>query len=580
MKPAEVDNPLEVFRRLLTYTWRYWLVMVISVLGFAMYAAIQPLIAEMLNVITRVLENPTPGMVLLISIAPTALVLAQGVTLLVGKYCISWVGQRIVYDLRNEIFHHILRLPEREYQSRSSGRILSKVTYDAQQVTSAGTEAVTVVFREGLTVVGLLGYMIFRNWQLTLLLMLVAPILAYVVNYMSRRFRKISRRIQGNMGSITQYLGEAIDGHQPVKIFSAQDQEEARFDRASNSFRQQQLKLVASKIASMVSVQLVVAVGIGVVAWLYINMMGDEIRIGEFLAFVAAAGMLQKPLKALTAVNVKIQKGITGAASLFELMDTPGEPDTGTRSIDRCRGELEFRDVSFGYLPGHPVIEHLSFHAQPNEVVALVGRSGAGKSTAVALVPRFHDPDEGEILLDGVPLEEYRLSDLRRQIAMVTQKVVLFNDTIRYNIAYGELRDAPVEDVIRAAKDAYAWDFIQNLEKGLDTPVGQDGVQLSGGQRQRIAIARALLKDSRVLILDEATSALDNESEYYIQQALERVMVGRTTLVIAHRLSTVEKADRILVLEQGRVIESGTHSELIRNNGVYAQQYRMNFEDM
>ena len=575
-----IDNAWEVFVRLLRYTVRYWLIMVVCLLGFMLYAGVQPVIAEMINVITGVLEDPTPITVALLAVAPAALVLTQGAGLLIGKYAIAWVGQRIVHDLRREIFHHLLRMPVLEYQRRSSGRILSKVTYDAKQVTSAGTEALTIIFREGLTVLGLLAYMFYRDWQLTLLLFLVAPVIALVVNYMSRRFRMISRRIQNNMGSITQYLGEAIDGHQPVKIFSAQEQEESRFGRASNRYRQQQMKLVASKVFSMISVQLVVAIGVGGIAWLYITYAGEDLNVGEFLAYMAAAGMMQKPLKALTAVNVKIQRGITGAASVFELMDTPAEPDPGQRSLEQCRGELEFRNVTFGYVPEEPVIHGLSLHVQPGEIVALVGRSGAGKSTVVSLVPRFHDPDEGEILLDGLPLHEYRLQDLRHQIAMVTQKVVLFNDTIRNNIAYGELRDASEEEIIQAARDACAWDFISRLRNGLDTEVGQDGVQLSGGQRQRIAIARAFLKDARILILDEATSALDNESEHYIQQALERIMRGRTTLVIAHRLSTVEKADRILVMDQGRVVEQGRHQELIRRDGVYTQLYRMNFGEM
>jgi ATP-binding cassette, subfamily B, bacterial MsbA len=573
------DTTWQTYKRLLQYTRRHWWVLSGSVLGYLIYSGMQPLIAEMMRVITETIENPTPHMVLLICVAPFVINLVQGVGQFLGAYCITWVGQRIVYELRNETFTHVLRLPTREYQQSSSGHLMSKIIYDAQQVTAAGTDAVTVILREGLTVVGLLGYLLYSNWKLTMILFTVGPIIALMVNYMSKRFRMISRRIQGSMGSITQFLGEAIEGNQPVKIFSGQQLEEERFEKASRRFQKQHVKMEVSKVTSTVTVQLVVAIGVGVITYLYIQIMGEAITVGEFLAFIAAVGLIQKPIKQLTDVNVKVQRGVTGAASLFELMDRPPEPDHGTVPLTRARGELEFRHVSFGYVPDAPVVRELSFRVSPGETVALVGRSGAGKSTIAALVPRFYEPDQGSILLDGRVITDYPMLDLRRQIAMVTQKVVLFNDSIRNNIAYGELRDCTDDEIIRAAKDAYAWDFISKLERGLDTEVGQDGVQLSGGQRQRLAIARALLKDAPILILDEATSALDNESEHFIQQALERVMKGRTTIVIAHRLSTIEKADRILVLDQGRLMESGSHAELIAQNGLYSQLHQMNFAD-
>ncbi len=573
------DTTWQTYKRLLQYTRRHWWVLSGSVLGYLIYSGMQPLIAEMMRVITETIENPTPHMVLVICVAPFVINLVQGVGQFLGAYCITWVGQRIVYELRNETFTHVLRLPTREYQQSSSGHLMSKIIYDAQQVTAAGTDAVTVILREGLTVVGLLGYLLYSNWKLTMILFTVGPIIALMVNYMSKRFRVISRRIQGSMGSITQFLGEAIEGNQPVKIFSGQQLEEERFEKASRRFQKQHVKMEVSKVTSTVTVQLVVAIGVGVITYLYIQIMGEAITVGEFLAFIAAVGLIQKPIKQLTDVNVKVQRGVTGAASLFELMDRPPEPDHGTVPLTRARGELEFRDVSFGYVADAPVVKQLSFRVSPGETVALVGRSGAGKSTIAALVPRFYEPDQGSILLDGRVITDYPMLDLRRQIAMVTQKVVLFNDSIRNNIAYGELRDCTDDEIIRAAKDAYAWDFISKLERGLDTEVGQDGVQLSGGQRQRLAIARALLKDAPILILDEATSALDNESEHFIQQALERVMKGRTTIVIAHRLSTIEKADRILVLDQGRLMESGSHAELIAQNGLYSQLHQMNFAD-
>ena len=428
--------------------------------------------------------------------------------------------------------------------------------------------------------VGLFGFLLWQNWKLTLILVTVVPLIALVMNITSKRFRKISRRIQSSMANITHFLGEAIEGSGEVKIFGGQAQEADRFHNVSRSFAKQNVKLNASKIASTVIVQLFVAMGIGFITYLYIHLMGEDITVGGFLSYITAAGMIQKPLKQLTDVNVKIQRGVTGAASLFELLDTEQETDTGTYTVaTRADGNIDFEGVTFGYDPASPVIRHLSFSIKAGETVALVGRSGAGKSTISAMLPRFFDPDQGRILLDGIPLPEYQLGELRNQIAMVSQRVVLFNDSVRNNIAYGELRSSDDTSIIKAAKDAYAWSFIEQLEHGLDTLLGQDGVQLSGGQRQRIAIARALLKDAPVLILDEATSALDSESEHHIQQALEQVMQGRTTLVIAHRLSTIEKADRIMVLDQGQLIEQGSHQQLLEKNGLYTQMYRMNFSE-
>ena len=574
-----LDNPLVTYRRLFGYIRKYFSLIVVSFVGYALYAATYPLAAEMIKVVTETIENPTPAGILLVSVAPLALALVQGLGFFLGDYFMAKAGQFLVYDMRANVFAHILRLPVSQYHQNATGHLMSKVTYDSGQVMAAGTTALTTIFKEGLVVIGLLIYLLYKYWQLTLILLLVVPVIALIINKMSSKFRKISRRKQLAKGNLTQYLSEAIDGHQPVKIFSAQEQEEDRFGYASNKFVEHNLRLRRGKISSTVLVQLVVAAGIGIIIFLYMNLMDENISVGDFLAFITAVGLLQKPLKSLTKVNYSIQQGITGAASVFDMLDRPLEPDEGQQSLDRCRGELAFEHVCFGYTPDSPVIQDLSFHINPGEVVALVGRSGAGKSTIAALVPRFYDPDEGRILLDGHPLPDYRLTDLRHQVSMVTQKVVLFNGSIRENIAYGELRGASDEEIIEAAKAAYAWDFIETLPNGLDTRVGQDGIALSGGQRQRVAIARALLKDSPILILDEATSALDNESEHFIQKALERVMQGRTTLVIAHRLSTIEKADRILVLNEGCLMETGNHQELLARDGLYAQMYRMNFEE-
>ncbi|MCH2557096.1 MAG: lipid A export permease/ATP-binding protein MsbA [Alcanivorax sp.] len=579
MSQSLPDDAWQTYKRLLNYVKPHWLILFASFIGYAIYAATQAGAAQLAGYLGETVVNPEPRRVLIVSIAPFFIALAQGIGQFMGSYSMTWVAQEIVYRLRNDVFGHVLRLPQSEYNNNASGRIMSKIIFDAQQVTSAGTDAIIVLLREGLTVIGLIAFLLYQNWKLTLILLIMAPLVGTVVRLTSKRFRHISRRIQSSMGNITQFLGEAIEGNQAVKIFGGQKLEADRFHAVSRRFSRQNTKLNASKIASTVIVQLFVAVAIGLVTYLYITLMGEALTVGGFLSYIAAAGMVQKPLKQLTDVNVKIQRGVTGASSLFELMDRPPEPDVGGRDLPRTNGDIDFRDVTFGYDPAHPVLNNLSFSVKSGETIALVGRSGAGKSTISAMLPRFFDPDSGQVLLDGVPLPDYQLAALRRQIAMVSQKVVLFNDTVRNNIAYGEMRDADDAAIEEAARNAYAWDFIQSLEHGLDTEVGQDGAQLSGGQRQRLAIARALLKDAPILILDEATSALDTESEHHIQQALERLMAGRTTLVIAHRLSTIEKADRILVLDQGRLIEQGSHQELLERNGLYTQLYKMDFAD-
>ena len=579
MSQAESESYSGTYARLLRYVRPYWPVLLVAVLGNLIYSGMQPVIPHTMGLLVETIQNPTSVMILVVSLAPVTIASIQAVGQFMGGYSLAWVGQHVVYEVRNEVFRHVLRMPVGMFSSNGTGRVMSKIIFDAQQITTAGTDAILILIREGLTVVFLLGYLLYTNWQLTLIMLGVGPVIGLVVNITSKRFRKIARKIQSSMGSVTQFLGEAIEGHQVVKAYGGQKQEEKRFQSASRRFEKQNVKLVASKIASTVFVQVTISAGVGVIVFLYFQIMGQNIDVAQFIAFISGVGMIQKPIKQLTDVNVKIQRGLTGARSLFELLDERAEPDQGDHQVDRVRGELAFNDVVFSYVPGEPVLKGVSFSIQAGETIALVGRSGAGKSTISALLPRFQDPEAGTITLDGVPLREYRLANLRAQIAMVSQKVVLFNDSIRNNVAYGELQGASEEAVIQALKDAHAWEFVCKMENGLDTQIGQDGAQLSGGQRQRLAIARALLKDAPLLILDEATSALDTESEFRIQKALEAVMQGRTTIVIAHRLSTIENADRILVLDQGKVVESGSHQELLVRNGFYTQLYRMNFED-
>ena len=411
------DDAWRTYKRLLSYVKPHALILFASFIGYAIYAGTQAGAAQLAGYLGETVVNPEPHRVVIVSIAPFFIALAQGIGQFMGSYSMTWVAQEIVYRLRNDVFGHVLRLPQSEYNNNASGRIMSKIIFDAQQITSAGTDALIVMLREGLTVIGLLTFLLYQNWKLTLILLIAAPLVGLVVNLTSKRFRHISRRIQGSMGNITQFLGEAIEGNQAVKIFGGQKLEADRFHAVSRRFARQNTKLNASKIGSTVIVQLFVSVAIGAVTYLYITMMGEALTVGGFLSYIAAAGMIQKPLKQLTDVNVKIQRGVTGAASLFELMDRPEERDDGGQELPRTDGNIEFRDVTFGYEPAQPVLRNLSLKVNSGETVALIGRSGAGKSTISAMLPRFFDPDHGQVLLDGVPLPDYKLAHLRRQIA-------------------------------------------------------------------------------------------------------------------------------------------------------------------
>lgn len=485
----------------------------------------------------------------------------------------------MVHDLRTALFDNLLTLPNRYFDLNNSGHLVSRITFNVTMVTGAATDAIKVVFREGLTVVFLFAYLLWMNWMLTLVLIAILPVIGLMVNSASKKFRKQSKKIQTAMGDVTHVTSETITGFRVVRSFGGERYESDRFHSASEANRQRGLKMIRTGAVFTPTLQLVTYGAMATVMFLVLFLRGDA-TAGDLVAYITAAGLLPKPIRQLSEVSANIQKGIAAAESIFEQLDEVPEVDTGTLESGRVGGRLEVNNLTF-YYPGTSkrVLNDISFRVEPGQMVALVGRSGSGKSTLANLIPRFYQHEEGEILLDGMPLQNFTLRNLRRQIALVSQNVTLFNDTVANNIAYGDLAGAPRDSIVAAAEAAYAKEFIDLLPEGFDTLVGENGVLLSGGQRQRLAIARALLKDAPLLILDEATSALDTESERHIQAALDRVMQGRTTLVIAHRLSTIEKADVIMVMDQGQIVERGTHKELLALNGYYAKLHSMQFEE-
>jgi subfamily B ATP-binding cassette protein MsbA len=572
----------KTYLRLLSYVGSSWGYLSLSIIGYVLYAAMEPALAALLkHIVDVVSEGKIVESRLLIPLAILGIFIIRGIGTFLGSYFMSKVANKVVFDLRTQMFNKLVLLPSSYYHSIPTGRLLTKLTYNTEQVIGSITQAIRVVLREGLTVVGLLGYMIYMNWRLSLMFLLVVPLIGLVVSYASKRFRKLSTRIQNAMGGVTDVASEAIKGHEVVKIFGGSQYETKRFYKAADENRRSQLKMAKTKSLNVPIVQFILAFAMSILIWFALSpSMSSGMTPGDFIAFLTAAGMLGKPIRQLTDINSVLQKGIAASYSIFEFLDLKEEVDTGSISVDRLKGNIEWQSMSFQY-PGAEklALKNINLALPAGKTLALVGRSGSGKSTMANLIPRFYNIDEGELNIDGVSIADYELKGLRSNIALVNQQVVLFNGSIRENIAYGDLLGASDEEVIEATKAANAWEFIQELEHGLDTMVGENGVLLSGGQRQRIAIARAILKNAPILILDEATSALDTESERAIQLALDNLMKNRTTIAIAHRLSTIENADIIAVVDHGEIIEQGSHKELLAKNGAYAQLHNQQFSE-
>ncbi|MEH6543052.1 MAG: lipid A export permease/ATP-binding protein MsbA [Porticoccaceae bacterium] len=615
-KPAELSG-LQIYLRLLSYLKRYIFIFLLSVAGLWLFSVMQiafiDLFGYLINVLSIVtgetvdsgvmnFESGDGGMTAKIAdylvandfiggedtLAQTAIALpvmmmaialVRGIGFLVGNYGMSYVALSVIHDLRNQVFEKYTRMPPAYFDGNMSGHMVAQLTFHVNQVMGATTSALKVILREGFLVIGLLGYLFYLNWRLALMFLAVMPFIALIISTVSKRFRRLSKKIQTAVGDITHVASEAVNGYREMHLFGGKEYESARLFKASQANRRQNLKLDFTQGLSTPIIQLLLTGTMGMLVWFALRpeMLNDMTTSG-FIKFLFAAAMLAKPMRQLTQVNNVIQRGIAAAGELFHTLDAEEEVDTGTYEVERVEGNFVFEHVGFRYdTSNQPVLDEINFSVNSGETIALVGSSGSGKTSLVNLIPRFYNYQQGRVLLDGRELTEYTLRNLRQQIALVSQSVTLFNDSIYNNIAYGELGGASLDAVREAARMAQALEFIEALPEGFNTTIGDDGVLLSGGQRQRLAIARALLKDAPILILDEATSALDTESERHIQAALDVAMEGRTTFVIAHRLSTIENADRILVMERGRILETGSHDQLLAAGGRYANLHHQGF---
>jgi subfamily B ATP-binding cassette protein MsbA len=569
-----------LYLRLLRHVWPYRAALLggiaAMIVGGLADASIVKLTGPLIN---ELFVERNRELALLLPLGIVAVFLVSGLASFTAGFLNQWVATKVILDLRRAMFAKILRLPPSYFDEVTTARLVARFTNDVNNLAEASTGVLTVLVRDTVTIAALVGILLWSNWRLTLIALAIIPPIGIVVRLFSRRLRTMSREGQRAVGGVAEVLDEAIANQRVVRVFGGQAYEEKRFEEAAKRIRRFNMKHAVAAAATVPVTQVIVACAIAAIIYLAAGQaFAGNTDVGSFIEFIAAVGLLLQPLKRLTGVNEQLQRGLAACESVFALIDEADEEDTGTVTLERARGAIELRDVTLSYRGGsRPALARVSLRIQPGETVALVGPSGSGKSSLIHLLPRFYRPDSGSITLDGHPLETLTLESLRRQIALVSQNVVLFNDTVAANIAYGRADRVSREEIERAAQAAHAMEFIRALPQGLDTEIGENGAKLSGGQRQRIAIARAILKDAPLLLLDEATSALDTESERAVQAALEALMRGCTTIVIAHRLSTIEKADRIVVLAQGSIVEAGSHRELLERAGVYAGLHRMQF---
>ena len=574
----DINNKTAVFLRLIAYLKPYWWAFILVVIGFAMGASSEVASAKLFEYIIDAINQDDKTRKFWFPFLVILLFICRGLASFLGGYYSAFMARSLVYEIRTEVFKKLLKLPSHFYLYNPAGTISSKLIFDVEQVTAATTDSLTTLLKDGITTIALFGYLFYTNWRLTLVLLTVVPPIFWLIKTVSKKFARLSMGIQESMSAISHIANEAITGFDVVKNYGGQAYEHARFDKASKDNLTQGMKRSVFAAVNTPMVQLLMAIGMCFVVWLSLRpeVFGNT-TAGEFAAYLVAAGLLARPIKALTDVNQKLQRGIAAGVSIFQLLDAVEENDKGGQIID-VQGDIRFEKVNLQYDNGVHALTDFNLHIKAGETVAIVGRSGSGKTTLVNLLTRTIEPSSGQVLIDDTPIEQINLADLRKQVTMVNQKITLFSDTVRKNIAYGLLGDKSFDEVKAAAKSAYAHDFIMDLPNGYDSFIGTDGLQLSGGQRQRLSIARALLKDAPILILDEATSALDNESEFFVQKALETIMKGRTTVVIAHRLSTIENADRIVVMDKGQIAEIGTHDELLAKNGIYKVMYERTFK--
>ena len=572
----------QVYRRLLRYIQRYWKVLILSLISMCIAALTEAAFARLLKpLIDGGFVDKDPDTIRWVPLAIIAVFLLRGVTSFINEYTASWLTGRLVQTLREEMFVKLLRLPVSFYDREQSGRLISRIASDVNQVTEAGFNVITVAVKDGVTTLGLLALLLYTDWQLTLICFVVMPAVTACMHFVGKRLRGLARENQLRMGQMVQVVSEAIDGRKVVKIYGGEQYEAGRFHEAADALRRNQVKQSAASSANTGVTQFMIACALAAILYFAaLRAQHGDFSAGDFMSFLTAMMLLFAPIKRITGISQALQRGLAAAETIFQFLDEPEEKQAGRPLPGKTRGQLELQQLSFSY-PGseRAALKQISLTLNAGETVALVGSSGSGKTMLASLVPRFYEPDSGRLLLDGVPLADYALPALREQIALVSQDVVLFNGTVAANIAYGALDKVGREQIVEAARAANALDFIEALPQGFDTEIGENGTRLSGGQRQRLAIARALLKNAPLLILDEATSALDTESERLVQAALDNLMKNRTTLVIAHRLSTIEQADRIVVMHQGEVVEVGTHQTLLAENGMYAKLHSMQFAE-